>query len=169
MTDDELSVPAATLAPSTRKARYGVAYLRSICAQAGVGMKETPADEDVLAVDCSVEFAEAAVRVQVKCTSQFTIGGRSASWQLEDSWIRAWSNSRVPVYFVLVIVGDTIPDWLDHQHDGTHHRAAAFWRRLPPPPGASRVQVPKAQRLTADTLLQWHQDLVAVFTPGGAP
>jgi hypothetical protein len=47
-----LSVPCATLPDTGRRARYGVAYLRTICAQAGVGVKETSPDEDVLAVDC---------------------------------------------------------------------------------------------------------------------
>lgn len=57
------------LSVSARKARYGVAYLRSVCAQAGVGLSETSADEDVLAIDCDVKFAEGVVGVQVKCTS----------------------------------------------------------------------------------------------------
>ncbi|SOC47821.1 protein of unknown function [Blastococcus aggregatus] len=164
----ELSVPTATLLPSARKARYGVAYLRNVCAQAGVGMNETPADEDVLAVDCSVEFAEAPVRVQVKCTSQFTIAGRSASWPLEEGWVRAWSHHLVPVYFVLVIVGSDISCWLDHHAKGTSHRAAAFWRRLPPAVGETRLDVPKTQRLTADTLDIWRRDLLASFSGGGA-
>jgi hypothetical protein len=131
-------------------------------------MNEWAGDEDVLAVDCSIEFAEAAVRVQVKCTSQFTVAGRSASWPLEEGWVRSWSKHAVPVYFVLVIVGPDIPTWLHHHENGTSHHAAAFWRRLPPPEGATRLSVPKEQRLTADTLDQWRQDLLASFTPGGA-
>jgi len=63
VTDDRSTVDAATeavaklleawatLTPDRRKARYGVAYVRSICAQAGVNLQEMSRDEDVLAVD----------------------------------------------------------------------------------------------------------------------
>jgi hypothetical protein len=42
----------ATLDSNRRKARYGVAYVRSICSQAGMPMNEGSPDEDVFAVDC---------------------------------------------------------------------------------------------------------------------
>jgi hypothetical protein len=164
----ELSDPLATLEPNRRKARYGVAYLRSVCAQAGVGMTETSPDEDVLAVDCSIEFFEAPVRVQVKCTSQFAITGRSASWSLDPAWTQVWAKAKVPVYFVLVIVGKDYDSWLEHDVDGTVHRAAAFWRRLVPGELGTRLEIPKSQRLSAETLQHWRRDMLAQFTgPGG--
>ena len=52
----------STLSTNGQRARYGVSYLRNICAQAGVGLNETPADEDVLAVDCDVVFPEGSVQ-----------------------------------------------------------------------------------------------------------
>lgn len=164
----EVSVPGAMLADSARKARYGVAYLRSICAQAGVAMKETSPDEDVIAVDCDVDFVEAPVRVQVKCTSNFTVGGKSASWPLEEGWLRKWEQSLVPVYFVLVIVKKDVNAWLDHPATSTVHRSAAFWRRIRPGELGSTIAIPKAQRLTVATLAQWHADLLESFTGGGA-
>ena len=62
-----------------RKARYGVSYIRNLCAQAGLRFGETEQDEDVLAVDCEIKYREANVGVQVKCTSSLKIVGRSAS------------------------------------------------------------------------------------------
>ena len=62
----EQSDSAASLTANGRKARYGAAYLRAVCAQAGVLMSEGSMDEDVLAFDCTVGFPDGDVRVQVK-------------------------------------------------------------------------------------------------------
>ena len=43
------------------KARYGVAYLRSICSQAGVMMTETDPDEDAIAIDCTLNLGVGSV------------------------------------------------------------------------------------------------------------
>ena len=157
----------ASLDDNGRKARFGVSYVRSVCAQAGVGFQETSPDEDILAVDCDVKFREANVGVQVKCTSSLTIRGRSASWHLDEGWLRKWSDARLPVYFVLVIVEGDSGAWLTHRRDGTFSHAAAFWRRIVPSELASRINVPKSQRLTVETLGQWRNDMLDCFSPGG--
>jgi hypothetical protein len=164
-----LSVSAATLSENRRKARYGVAYMRSICAQAGVRMSETSPDEDVAAIDCTVDMPAAGVRVQVKCTSRLTITGTSASWTTKPEWLAAWHAARVPVYFVLVIVKDPVADWLDHPVDLTRHHAAAFWRRITLADVGTSIDIPKSQRLTAATMDTWNADLNAVFMPAGKP
>jgi hypothetical protein len=154
-----------TLTANGAKARFGIAHLRAVCSQAGVGCTETSPDEDVLAVDASVEFEPAAARVQVKCTGQFKIsGGSTATWPAEVAWRDKWRKVRVPVYFVLVIVDpDDQLRWLHHHDEGTLHRAAAFWTRIDPLSQAAGIQVPKNQRLTADTLRQWAADVRACF------
>lgn len=160
-------MPYAFLDTNGRKARYGVSYVRSICAQAGVGFQETSPDEDALAVDCAVEFKEANVRVQVKCTSTLTIAGRRASWPVEPGWVRKWAESLIPVYFVLVIVPAGDPtEWLDHRPAGTLHKTAAFWRRIDPVNLGSRIDVPKKQRLTIETLHTWRTEMLHCFTNG---
>ena len=131
-------------------------------------MTDTPADEDVLAVDASVNFAEGDVRIQIKCTSGWTIDGGSLTFPLEESWVKKWDRCKGPVYLVVVIVGDEPDDWLRHEHNGTFHEAAAFWVRIPKKPGTS-IQVPKGQRLTKETLAAWNKDLLAMYTPGGEP
>lgn len=162
-----LSQALRTLDPNGQKARYGLSYLRAICAQAGVGMDENSPDEDVLATDCTIKFREGYVCVQVKCTSTLKVKGRSASWPLDEGWVRKWEDCLLPVYFVLVIVPDDSGAWLDHRPGDTVHRAAAFWCRIRPDQLGSRINVPKSQRLTAATLERWHADLIDVFTPGG--
>jgi hypothetical protein len=164
-----LSVAWATLSVNARKARYGVAYVRSICAQAGVTLNETSADEDVLAVDCDIKFVAGSVGVQVKCTSGLTIGGRSASWPTKQEWVRKWQDSRLPVYLVLVIVPPDAQNWIEHPPGGTFHLTAAFWRRIRPDETiGSRINIPKDQRFEASTLGQWHSDLIEGFAPTGS-
>jgi hypothetical protein len=156
-----------TLSPNGQRARYGVSYVRNICAQAGVGLSETSPDEDVLATDCTVDFKEGPVRVQVKCTSGLTIGGKTKSYTLKPEWLRKWDESLVPVYFVIVVVPKQDKTWLAHQADGTFHRTAAFWQRVPQASTAKSITIPKAQRLTTDTLPIWHSELRAAFSPAG--
>ncbi|MFD7308550.1 DUF4365 domain-containing protein [Promicromonospora sp. NPDC059942] len=152
-----------TLHDRAQLARYGVSYVRSVCAQAGVGINETSPDEDVLATDCDVKFREASVNVQVKCTTRFTIQGRTKSWQLEPSWVEKWSDSLLPVYFVLVTAPRDFEDWIEHTDLGTVHKTAAFWKRFDPNTDQASITLPVAQRLTADTLATWHSDMLAAF------
>ncbi len=153
----------ASLSSDERKARYGLAYVRSICSQAGAPMEESSPGEDVLAVDCCIEFPQGDVRVQVKCTSRWTIGGSSLTFPIEQEWTRKWDDCFLPVYFVVVIVPKLeARHWLRHDTEGTFHHAAAFWTRLPPGEVGSSVSVPKNQRLTIATISSWHQDLLAV-------
>jgi hypothetical protein len=155
----------ATLSANGSKARFGVAYLRAICSQAGVGFTETSIDEDVLAVDGEVNFELASARVQVKCTGGFKIqSGPTATWPTEESWWNKWRRSAVPVYFVLVVMDpDEQTTWLDHRTDGTLHRAAGFWVRVDRLPTTKSIAVPKEQRLTAETIRRWGADVDACF------
>ncbi|WP_410589248.1 DUF4365 domain-containing protein [Amycolatopsis sp. lyj-23] len=155
----------ATLDANRSKSRFGVAYVRAVCSQAGVGFQETSPDEDVLAVDGCVEFEIAAARVQVKCTGQFRLrGGSTATWPIDEAWRQHWKRSGVPVYFVLVIVDpDDQTSWLHHQDEATLHRAAAFWVRVDTLPDGRNIKVPKTQRLTAETLRLWSREVEASF------
>jgi hypothetical protein len=151
------------------KARYGLSYVRSICDQAGLSLLENPPDADVLAVDCYVVFRESQVRVQVKCTSQWSIGGSSLTWPVEEGWVRKWDDSLSPVYFVVVIVPNDRKLWICHDGaNGTLHRSAAFWVRLVPGMTKDSIRVPKDQRLMATTMDVWHKDLLDSYRPRGA-
>lgn len=165
--DQSSHSPPATLSPTTAKSRFGVAYMRAICSQAGIGFAETSPDEDVLAIDGEVQFDIASARVQVKCTGQFRINhGKTASWPVTPEWRDKWTNCCVPVYFVLVIVDPDVQDrWLDHHDDSTLHRAAAFWTRVDTMSKTLKLAVPKSQRLTAKTLTTWADDVSKIFAP----
>ena len=159
----------ATLTPDGRKARYGVTYVRSICAQAGVNLQEMSPDEDVLAVDCDIKFPRGIVSAQVKCTSGLKIGGRSASWPVKDEWVRKWQANLLPVYFIIVIVPGEAAEWIKHDPiEGTFHRTAAYWRRIHRDEEiGKRISVPKSQRFQESTLNLWYSDLLAIFNPAG--
>ena len=160
----------ATMSDEGRKARYGLAYLRSICSQAGVGMTENSPDEDVLAVDCTVDFDEAGVRVQVKCTSQWTIAGRSLSFPVKQEWVRRWEKNFFPVYLVVVLVKDPPDGWLRHDSEGTFHATVAFWTRLwPSQADRAAVDVPKNQRFSMESISHWHDDLLELVSPRSVP
>lgn len=168
----ELSEAWATLTPNGRKARYGVTYIRSICAQAGVGFHENSPDEDVLAVDCDIKFPIGIVSAQVKCTSQLTIQGNTASWPVKKEWVDKWQQNCLPVYFVIVMVPASASDWIEHDPaKGTFQRTAAFWRRIRSDERiGARIAIPKDQRFQASTLGLWYSDFLATFgPPGGKP
>jgi hypothetical protein len=104
-----------SLTDNACKARYGVTYLRSICSQAGMPLSEISPDEDAQAIDCMILLRTGAVMVQVKCTSQFSLKGRSASWPMELHWQQSWEKMQIPVYFVMVILDNGDPEeWLQH-------------------------------------------------------
>jgi hypothetical protein len=161
-TSAEVVESGSSLSLDGRKARYGIAYVRSICSQAGVPLQETEPDEDVLAVDCSIGFPQGDVRVQVKCTSRWMISGKSLTFPVEQEWVRKWDENFLPVYFVVVIVPKLARQWLRHDHNGTFHHTAAFWARLPPGEVGSSVVVPKDQRLMVSTISSWHLDLLEI-------
>jgi hypothetical protein len=164
--DNSHKVSISTLSDNGAKGRFGVSYVRSIVSQAGVGFTETPPDEDVLAVDGTVDFAVASARVQVKCSSRFSIAGNSASWHAELHWRDRWRESALPVYFVLVILDyDDRPRWIDHHKTGTNHTAAAFWVRVNNLEVGQNILIPKDQRLTIDSLHVWAQEVEACFYP----
>ena len=124
MTDQ--AAPPVVLSPfislfddKVSKARYGVAYLRSICSQAGVMMSETDPDEDAIAIDCTLNLGVGTVSVQVKCTSQFKLERPLGFMADEGTLAGVWTRSMLPVYFLLVVVD--VQDraaWLDHRSDG---------------------------------------------------
>lgn len=164
-TSPEVTPPISTLGPNGAKARFGAAYLHAVCSQAGVGLDEVTIDEDVLAIDAKIAFAIGDARVQIKCSGQFRInGGETASWPAEPGWWNKWHRSKVPVYFIIVMVDpDDQTQWLQHSDHGTFSGTAAFWVRVDRLPETSSITVPKEQRLTADTLLLWRDELDACF------
>ena len=80
---------------------------------------------------------------------------------MKDHWQESWTRSKLPVYFVLVVVDEQDrAAWLDHRSDGTFHRAAAYWTRVDTGTEADRISIDKTQRLTTETFHTWNTDLL---------
>jgi hypothetical protein len=166
----EVLLPFQQLDLNARKGRFGVVYMRAIAGQAGCGFNETSPGEDTLAIDHTLDFPEGAVRVQVKTTASHAIDGDGdyLSYGADDKWIAKWKVVKVPLYFVMVVVPGESEGWLAHHDGGTDLvRTAAYWVRLTPDQFAhtKTIKVPRAQRVTIDTIPSWHDDLCALFAP----
>ncbi|MCT7294316.1 DUF4365 domain-containing protein [Rhodococcus sp. PAE-6] len=125
------SVGSRDLSPEQCKSRYSLAFMNALCAQAGVTIGETRQDEDVHAIDMAVNFTEAPVQVQLKCSSAKTMSGPFERIDLEERWIEKWAMSQLPVFLVLVVVPDDRADWLSDNERSTLHRAHAYWMSSP--------------------------------------
>ncbi|MBO3663877.1 DUF4365 domain-containing protein [Microbacterium stercoris] len=166
----EALLPHQQLDLNARKGRYGVVYMRAVAGQAGCGFTETSPGEDTLAIDYTLEFPEGAVRVQVKTSAQYQIDGDDdfLSFGVKDEWIAKWARTKLPIYFVIVVVPNDSGSWLNHDITGTQMvRTAAYWVRLQPGQFATTktIKIPRSQRVTSETLPQWHLDFCALFTP----
>ncbi|WP_417562907.1 DUF4365 domain-containing protein [Microbacterium sp.] len=142
-----------------RRGRYGVAYLRSLAAHAGVGFAENSPDEDVDAVDATLKFGRASAEVQVKCTGTFKVGSGPATLQLEPAWIEKWSSSFTPVYVVLVKVPSVVSDWIDGRPSTTVHRTVAFGKRFDPAAHSESLKFTRADLLTSEMLYDWRDEV----------
>jgi len=167
--EPEELLPFQQLDLNARKGRFGVVYMRAIAGQAGCGLNESGPGEDTLAVDLTLEFPEGAVRVQVKTTASMTIDDDDEylSFSATDKWIAKWDRNQNPVYFVIVVVPGVSDSWLAHDANGTQMvRTAAYWVRLTPGTFAETktIKVPRAQRVTLETIPMWHTDLVGLYT-----
>lgn len=159
---------AAPLKPTRAQSRYGVGFLRTLCAQAGYGLTETSPDEDVLAVDCTLDAPAAAIRVQVKCTTgNFTKKDRYMSFWVEDYWRAMWEQNINDAYFVVIRLGFKAQNrWVEHHPQHTQHNAAGYWARIDPQHIPTTIRVSESQRLTHSTFATWERHLVAKYGGG---
>ena len=136
---------AAPLGQTRAQSRYGVAYLRALSAQAGYGLSETPADEDVLAVDCTLDTPASPVRVQVKCTTKnFGKTTGYLSFHVEDHWRAAWEQNLNDLYFVVIRLRSKVEaKWVTHPDLYTHHDAIGYWARIQPAQSPTRCRCTK--------------------------
>lgn len=149
------------------KARFGAAYVRAVCSQAGAGFKETSLDEDVAAVDGDIQFRQASAYVQIKCTSQYPLSRPRISWSVKPEWRSKWDEFWVPVYFILVVLDTPLAaNWLEHSSNGTMFRAAAYWTRVNGSASSVPVVFESNKRLTIETIKNWNLDLRQCFTAG---
>jgi hypothetical protein len=151
-----------------RRARYGAAYLRALCAQAGAGFTETSIDEDVMAVDATIDFARMPVRVQIKCTSKFKVSGSKLTLPLAPSWVANWVMSDTPVFVVVVKVPPLVPDWLAFDTAFTRHNTTAYGRRFDAAADSTAMAFDATHRVTSHSIYEW-RDLAYDLADGLVP
>lgn len=138
-----------------RRARYGAAYVRALCAHAGASFTETSMDEDIMAIDGAIDFARMPVRVQIKCTSKFSVTGSRFTLPLEPTWLKKWTASDTPVFVVVVKVPSDIPGWLDYDAGFTRHNTVAYGRRFDVSTDLASMVFTKKDRLTGESIYDW--------------
>lgn len=138
-----------------RRARYGAAYVRVLCAHAGATFTETAVDEDIMAIDGTIDFARMPVRVQIKCTSKFSVPGGKLTLPLEAGWLRKWTTSDTPVFVVVVKVPRDIAGWLDYDVAFTRHNTVAFGRRFDASKDLTSMLFTSTDRLAGESIYDW--------------
>lgn len=152
-----------TIPLSDRKGRIGVHYVRTLLAQAALPNKEFESGEDHLAVDLTVEFPDAPVRVQVKCGTRAPNKSGSISVPVNADWRNHWCRSKVPVYLVYVRLEKARPaQWVDHVDLSTTVHARAHWVRVNGL-SAGSASVPLSNRLRLDTFVTWNKQVAECF------
>lgn len=156
------------LSGNALKGRYGVRYLDAVVSAAGYEWRETGSGADLLGLDGDVHFPEGPVGVQVKTTHKHDIAGSNErmSYTAKEHWVDVWSGALRPLYFVVVVVPHAITGgpWLNHHSAGTDMLGtAAYWTRIDPTQLTGQnmsIAALRSQRVDANTLLQWQQDLI---------
>lgn len=146
---------AASLPLTDQIGRFGVFYVRSLLAQAGVAHSETSGGEDHLAVDITVIFPSGACCVQVKAGNKDRRKDGSITVPVNDEWKTKWSASALPVYLVYVHLEKELPsDWISHEDLQTVVHAKALWGQVNEVSGKS-VVLPRDSQLTVGTFGMW--------------
>lgn len=146
---------AASLPTTDQIGRFGVFYVRSLLAQAGVAHSETSGGEDHLAVDVFVYFPSGACGVQIKAGTKARNKDGSITVPVVSNWKTKWAANKLPVYLVYVHLEKTSPsDWIGHEDLQTVVHAKALWAQVNHVSGMS-VKLPSANQLTADTFALW--------------
>ncbi len=150
-----------TLKKTDAIGRYGVAYLRTLSAQAGLAFDETASGEDVDAIDCSLVYpGRARAEVQVKGTTRAFTKGSTLGFGVHESWRRKWSDLKVPGYFVVVKLWEQdCNGWIRHDEQTTCHIATAYWTRIDPTAIPKTIKVEQSRPLTLATLREWAIDV----------
>src|SRR4051812_2064570 len=117
-----------TLDPNRAIGRYGVAYVRKVCAHAHIGFDETSPDEDVLALDGQINFSATPVRVQIKTTTQWSLTSARGELLLpiQADWARKWRAQINPTFLIAVLLAKDIDSWSAYESSETRLGAYAL-------------------------------------------
>lgn len=155
-----------TLPLETAIGRFGVTYVRKVCAQAHVGFSENDPDEDVLAVDGAIALAPALTRVQVKTSTHYSLRANQGtiSLKITPAWREKWRVNLHPAYLILVLLERNIGNWFRYGNTDTLAGAYALWTRIDNlPASATHVYLNRTQRFTAQTVRDWSDYLYSGY------
>ncbi|CAM3323411.1 DUF4365 domain-containing protein [Nocardioides dubius] len=161
-----------TLDLSAAVGRNAVAYVSKVCAQAHIGLTETRAGEDVLAIDATIDYHEQGIRVQIKGTTgrSLVAHGGQFTVPIEDAWREKWQRNRSAAYFILVLMSRDVDSWFALGATETLAASYALWARVDDlPDTATHVVFDRSVRFSSETLAGWHQQLMTAGygDPGG--
>jgi hypothetical protein len=160
-----------TFDPTTAIGRFGVAYVRKVCAHAHVGFSESDPDEDVLAIDADIKYRAASTRVQIKTTTKYSLtdGAEVLSLALEPAWVLKWRENINPAYLILVLVSKGVDSWVAYNGDHTLTNAFALWARIDNiAADADHLAIKRSDRFTVGTVGAWHHALYEGYGEGEA-
>lgn len=152
--------------PQKQKEEFQYAYVCALAAHAGLNRGEFRVDDDSIDITFQArgDFGPGRrrspmIQIQLKCTSQDLISDEVIKYQLK---IKNYNDLRgddvvVPRYLAVLLVPEDVDKWIVHNGDHIGLFNTCYWLSLRDagPTGNSEkitVDVPLAQRLTADTL-----------------
>ncbi|OUJ22366.1 DUF4365 domain-containing protein [Corynebacterium kefirresidentii] len=161
--------------PSAAKEDLSVAYMMQLAANHGVNFSKR--DKDFIAIDGSVEFAEADLRIQLKTTAEEKYWNDSFSYYLEPKWLKKWSQNLSPTMLVILTVNSPLDDKSAHtpffeiNEDNYLVRGRAYWIRVDDiaqehvknSEKGKTVSLNQSNRIDDTTLNHWHEILLENF------
>lgn len=151
----------AVLPMSASKEELSVAYITKIAAAGGSSYDRKV--QDYLAIDGSISFHTADLRLQLKATSQEKYDKPSFTYPLEHSWLVKWARNQNPVVLVLFVLTPGTSEWVIHRSEDTILSGVGYWIRvddiaknhiMSSEKGLS-VQFSQTNRITSKTMGEW--------------
>jgi hypothetical protein len=147
---------AERLHDSQRKEHFSYAYVRAICAAAGLAVDKPEADLD--SRDLRI-YCKGAIELyaQVKCTENLAVHDGEVSFPLPVSdYDHLRAESAAPTILIVVHVPPEYSDWIDQTETQLAMRKCGYWTSLRGQPERSNaesvtVRIPRAQIFSVET------------------
>ena len=159
----------AAIGMTARTEEFSIAFLSQVCAQEGFEFVRW--NQDYQAVDGDIKFRETDLRVQLKSTVQDRFWNDEFSFSLQKEWLVKWSESKIPVILVLVVLNSPDGKWATHAADSTSFPARGYWKRVDEfarkhvdmRAQSKSVRFSIADRITSDSVTIWHKVAMSPF------
>jgi hypothetical protein len=151
-----MASPSQRLHDNERKEFFSYAYIRAVCAAAGLAVDRPEVDVDSrdLRIYCR---GAAEFYAQVKCTENLLLSENTVTFPLPVSdYEHLRSESAAPAILIVVHVPKDCSDWISQTEVELSLRKCGYWmslRGLPPTSnqGTVSVQIPREQVFSVDS------------------